>query len=85
MKKKKKTLLSINDVLSLDLTPLVPTIGLNAEPREYSVPTIDGLRDSHLSGALLSLLALSPYSSSHYSKEVLASRCGYVECRLLPA
>lgn len=45
MKKKKKILLSINDVLSLDLTPLVPTIGLNAEPSECSVPTIDGLRE----------------------------------------
>lgn len=45
MKKKKKNLLSINDVLSLDLTPLVPTIGLNAEPSECSVPTTDGLRE----------------------------------------
>lgn len=35
----------------------------------------------HELGALLSLLALSPYFSSHHSKELLASRCICVKRR----
>lgn len=35
----------------------------------------------HELGALLSLLALCPYGSSHHSKELLASRCVCVKRR----
>lgn len=54
-------------------------------PVSVQYPLLMASENSHLSGALLSLLALSPYGSSHYSKEVLASRYVYVKCRLLPA